>query len=142
MSIGKWIIASFVLFAAFIATLVVVCVRQDISLVSKDYYQEELQYQEHISQENNTAALTEKPTISVANHAIEVRYANMQAIENGKLTLFCPSNEKMDRFFTLHNEQEIKISFATDGLQKGMYRARLQWTMNGKNYFHEEVIYI
>jgi hypothetical protein len=142
MSIGKWIVASFVLFAAFIATLVVVCVRQDISLVSKDYYQEELQYQEHISQENNTAALTEKPTINVADHAIEVRYADMQAIENGKLTLFCPSNEKMDRFFKFHNAQEMTTSFATDGLQKGLYRARLQWTMNGKNYFHEEVIYL
>jgi hypothetical protein len=40
MNWGKWIIVSFVLFAGFIGTLVTVCVRQDISLVSKDYYKE------------------------------------------------------------------------------------------------------
>jgi hypothetical protein len=39
----------FILFAAFIGTLVTVCLRQDISLVSKDYYKEELQYENQLT---------------------------------------------------------------------------------------------
>ena len=56
MNWGKWIIVSFVLFAAFIGILVVICVRQDISLVSKNYYQEELAYQQQIDRMNNGTA--------------------------------------------------------------------------------------
>jgi len=63
MNIGKWIVVAFVLFAAFIGTLVVVCVRQDVSLVSRDYYRQELAYQNQIQRLNNTAALLEKPVI-------------------------------------------------------------------------------
>ena len=46
MNFGKWIVVAFVFFSLFIGTLVTVCVRQDISLVSTDYYKEELIYQD------------------------------------------------------------------------------------------------
>ena len=59
MNWGKSIILAFVLFAGFIATLVVVCVREDISLVSKDYYKEELLYQDQIQRLNNASQLKE-----------------------------------------------------------------------------------
>ena len=49
MNWGKSIVLSFILFAAFIGTLVTVCIRQDISLVSKDYYEEELQYDKSVN---------------------------------------------------------------------------------------------
>ena len=49
MNWGKSIVLSFVLFAAFIVTLVTVCLRQDISLVSKEYYKEELQYENQLT---------------------------------------------------------------------------------------------
>lgn len=67
MSIGHWIVVSFVLFAAFIGTLVAVCLREDISLVTKDYYQEELAYQDQIQRLNNVAELKEKPVIRVVD---------------------------------------------------------------------------
>ena len=45
MNWGKSIVLAFVLFAVFIGVLVAVCVREDISLVSRNYYNEELDYQ-------------------------------------------------------------------------------------------------
>lgn len=142
MNFGKWIVVAFVLFAAFIATLVTVCVRQDVSLVSKDYYKEELGYQEQIHRLNNTAALEAKPVIRVIDQTLQVNFNQPGKIENGELKLFCPSNAKMDRSFTVATSDETTRTFEINTLQKGMYRAKLFWKMNGKEFYQEEVIYI
>jgi hypothetical protein len=142
MNFGKWIVVAFVLFAAFIATLVTVCVRQDVSLVSKDYYKEELGYQEQIHRLNNTAALEAKPVIRIVDQTLQVNFNQPGKIENGELKLFCPSNAKMDRSFTVTTSDETTRTFEINTLQKGMYRAKLFWKMNGKEFYQEEVIYI
>jgi hypothetical protein len=65
MNWGKSIILAFVLFAVFIGVLVTVCVRQDISLVSRDYYDEELDYQSKMDGARNAAGLSQKPEINL-----------------------------------------------------------------------------
>ena len=142
MNFGKWIVVAFVLFATFIATLVTVCVRQDISLVSKDYYADELNYQGQIQRLNNTAQLQERPVIKVVNHTLHIEFNQLDKMENGTLKLFCPSNAKMDRDFKVSPSHPQVQSFNLDALQKGMYRAKLSWKMNGKEFYQEEVIYI
>lgn len=142
MNFGNWIVVAFILFAAFIATLVTVCVRQDVSLVSKDYYKEELGYQEQIHRLNNTAALEAKPVIKIVDHTLQVHFNHVGKIENGELKLFCPSNAKMDRIFPVESSEERTRTFEINTLQKGMYRAKLFWKMNGKEFYREEVIYI
>src|SRR5687767_1148383 len=101
MNIGKWIVVVFIIFAAFIAVLITICVYQDISLVSKDYYREELAYQSQIQRLNNTASLSEKPMISVVDQKLKLSFQTFDKVENGVLKLFCPSNREMDRSFSV-----------------------------------------
>lgn len=141
MNIGKWIVVTFVLFAGFIGTLVTICVRQDVNLVSKEYYKEELAYQDQIERISNTQALIEKPSIAKVNNAtLEVTFR--QSVDKGELKLFCPSNPKMDKNFDLKLQVRNNQLFDISSLSKGMYRARLFWIVNGREYFLEEVIYI
>jgi hypothetical protein len=142
MSWGKWIIVAFILFAGFIATLVTVCMRQDVSLVSKDYYKEELAYQDQIARMNNANQLPVKPIIRKNEDFIQVGFDVFYKVENGSLKLFRPSDPKMDKVFTLGPTDERTQSFSIDGLEKGMYRARMQWVMDGKEYFIETVVNI
>jgi hypothetical protein len=142
MNFGNWIVVSFVLFAAFIGTLVVVCLREDISLVSKDYYQEELVYEDQIQRLNNVAGLKEKPVIRVVDHMVQVEFSQFNTIEHAELEIFCPSNASMDRKFLVKSSDQPVQFFQLDPLQKGMHRAKLQWEMDGKEFYLEEVIYI
>jgi len=142
MSIGHWIVVSFVLFAAFIGTLVAVCLREDISLVTKDYYQEELAYQDQIQRLNNVAELKVKPVIRVVDRVVQVEFKQFNSMTNAELNIFCPSNAQMDRKFTLKASEDSVQFFPLDPLQKGMHRAKLQWEMNGKEFYLEEVIFI
>jgi hypothetical protein len=140
MNFGKWIVVAFVLFALFIGTLVAVCVRQDINLVSASYYNEELKYEDQIVRINNTNRLSEKPTIAKVHNSVEVKFAQDLKVKKGELRLFCPSNPAMDKAFTLSSDNQQ--SFDILSLHGGMYKARLLWEMGGKEYFVEQIIYI
>lgn len=141
MHFGKWIMVAFVLFALFMATLVTLCVREDISLVSKDYYKEELKYQEQIQRMNNTEALRQKPEITFTDHlGLKVKWGENTKIEKGELELFCPSNASLDKRFPLHHSEEQ--IFRISSLKKGLYKVKLYWSMDGKEYYYEREIFI
>jgi hypothetical protein len=143
MNFGKWIVVSFILFAVFIGTLVTICVREDVNLVSKNYYQEELAYQEQIQRLNNTEKLQQKPVMKVVeNNFLKVDFMQTDDIQNGELKLFCPSNPKMDKNFKLNTSDKGSQLIELSGMQTGMYKAKLLWTMDGKEFYMEEIINI
>jgi len=141
MNWGKSIVLAFVLFALFIGSLVVVCLRQDIPLVSKDYYDQELRYQQQLDRMNNTNQLAEKPVFQVANHTLEIQFRQLPQIQHGELTLFRPSDALLDRTFSISPADSVQ-RFDLREVPGGMYKARMKWSMGGKDYFLETVIYL
>ncbi len=142
MFIRNLIIGSFVVFALFIGTLVIVCVREDISLVSPDYYKQELAYQDQIKRISNTASLAVKPSIEIVDGNLIIEFDKANEADGGEVLLFCPSNSKMDRMFKLDSDKTLSRKFDLEGLATGMYRVKLSWRVNGNEYYQEEVIYI
>jgi hypothetical protein len=143
MNAGNWIVVTFVLFATFIGGLVTVCVRQDVNLVSKDYYKEELAYQDQVTRINNTNSLSQKPTVNVIEaDVIEVKFDSITSITKGTLKLFCPSDPTMDREFNLLPLADYKRKVEIRSLKKGMYRARIYWENEEQKFYYEATINI
>lgn len=140
MNWGKWIAVAFISFAGFIGVLVYVCVREDISLVSKDYYQEELRYEDQITRLNNTNLLTLKPHLEISGDSLVLLYSDLYRVQEGKVKLFRPSDAELDRTFELTNKESVIRYFDVATLPSGMYKARMTWTMDGKEYFLEKVV--
>jgi hypothetical protein len=143
MNIGSWIVVTFVLFAAFIGTLVTICVKQDVNLVSKDYYKEELAYQSQVTRISNTISTGQKPAIRIIEgNVMDVSFDSATNVTRGTLKLFCPSDPAMDRDFDLlplaNNGRKVDIS----SLKKGMYRAKIYWENEEQQFYYEEVINI
>ena len=140
MNWGKSIALTLVAFALFIGSLVTVCIRQDISLVSKQYYHDELRYQQEIDLMNNTAALHIKPVIQVEGEYVEVHFEGLDGIESGTLKLTRPSDANYDATFDLseHHGQRFELT----GFPKGKYNARLNWKMNGREFLMKYQIYL
>jgi hypothetical protein len=142
MNFGKWIVVSFILFAIFIGSLVTLCIRQDISLVSKEYYRDELVYQDQMKRISNTETLSVKPVVKASRTGvISVQFASGEEIQSGTLRLFSPSNSKLDHEFKIESGTHSAV-FKTAPFQTGMYRVKLLWNMNDREYYYEEVIYI
>lgn len=133
---------SFILFALFIGVLVTICVRQDISLVSNDYYKQELDYQHQIDRSVNTDRLEVKPEISIINNSLQVNYHNFSSVQTGELKLFRPSNAASDMVFELKPTSDTLQVFDLTSQQKGMYKVRLKWSMNDKEYYLEKIVYL
>lgn len=140
MNWGKWIIASFILFAVFIATLVYISVSQDINLVTKNYYEEELAYQDQIDRMQNTKSLEVLPTIVIENGILQLQYDDLPRISAGKIDLFRPSDAQLDQKFELARTEDTSVQFQLTSLKKGLYKARFSWEMNGKGYYYEKII--
>ncbi len=140
MNWGKSIVLAFVLFAVFIGVLVTISVRQDVPLVSANYYEQELKYQEQIDRIKNTNALAQKPTLEIVEGALEVRYPDMTLVTSGELELFRPSDETLDRKYTLSTAETVQRIQLKD-LPGGLYKARMRWIQDGKEYFLENTVY-
>lgn len=142
MNWGRWIIVSFLAFATFIGVLVVIAMRQDVNLVAKDYYQQELQYQNQINRLNNTKRLQVKPSIHILEGDYLTIYFPDMMVEEGSVQLFRPSDSALDQLFTLRSAADSVQQFKVRTLDKGMYKVKLEWKMNGEEYYLEEVISI
>ena len=142
MNWGKSIVLAFVAFIAFMAMLVTVCLRQEVSLVANEYYTEELAYQHQIDRIRNTSKLKQPPRISLRGSVLTVSFKDLPRVEKAHLMLFRPSDPALDRQFELASAHDTCWSLPTAGLKTGMYRARMQWTMQGKEFYLEHIIYL
>lgn len=136
----KWVVAAFVFFGLFIGSLVVICVREDINLVSKDYYQQELNHQDKMVRQVNANQLEEKPHLSFENNAVKLLFPFSSTIEKGQLKVMRPSDDRLDQQFELSAMEGDSQLFPLKVWEKGLYRVSLTWTMEGKDYYFEQVM--
>ena len=136
----KWVISAFVLFGLFIGSLVVICVREDVNLVSKDYYQQELNHQAKIIQQGNANQLAEKPQLAFENNAVKVLFPFPSTMEKGELHVMRPSDDRLDHHFKVSVLNGGSQLFPLTTWQKGLYRVSLTWTMEGKEYYFEKLM--
>jgi hypothetical protein len=142
MNWGKSIVLAFVLFAIFIGVLVTVCVRQDISLVTGDYYNEELKFQDQMDRARNADQLTQKPEIDLLDgQSLRVVF-DFQQFDGGKLELYSPSDISQDKIFSLETTSSPFQVFSLGTLKKGNYKVKMTWSANGKEFYLEKSIYI
>ncbi len=143
MNWGKWIIVAFVLFAAFIGTMITIMMKQDIGLVTKNYYAEDLAFQEQMERKQNTEQLELKPEVVIEkNQLLKVYFPAVSYVEEGEVKLLRPSSEKLDQRFVLLPSADSVQVFSLDPLTPGPYRVKLQWKAEGKEFYLEKLIVI
>ncbi len=143
MNWGKGIVVAFVLFATFIGVMITIMMRQDIGLVTKNYYAEDLAFQEQYERKQNTEKLDLKPEITIVqNQILKVYFPSVSYVEKGEIKLVRPSSDKLDQQMQLSASADSVQVFPIKPLEPGAYRVKMKWTMEGKDYYLEKVIFI
>lgn len=141
MNWAKWIVVAFVLFAIFIAWLVTLTMRQDISLVAVDYYEQELQYQQQLERKNNTLQLQQKPVVAInAQHQLSIIFPEKYRVEGGKVVVFRPSSAQMDEHIQFGQLPDNVLVYQLKKLVRGACRIKLWWRMDNQDYYLEQVV--
>ena len=138
------IIGFFVLFAIFIGNFVRMAMQSDVDLVSKDYYQKEIAYQQHM----NTVAQTKENnaeiqvTLAEAAGQLVIAFPEFYAGQkvSGTVKFFRPSEAKLDFEIPINLNDARQQFIPVEKLEKGRWKVQVSSEVNGKNYFTEQII--
>jgi len=140
MNWGKGITIALALFIGFIVFMVVGFFSHKVDLVSEDYYQREIAYEEEINAMSNANELESRPVLSMSETHFIVQFDSEQNFENAVLILERPNNKKQDQQFVIQDTKTFTI-LKTD-LVPGVYSVKLSYDIEGKNFLQKEEIYI
>ena len=141
---GAGLVVAFVLFAVLIIAMVVISMRQNIDLVSEDYYDRELRHEEQVQKSRRTSALGDSLKVETSQQSVTVRfpgeYARMHP--EGMVTFYRPSDKTKDfsRPLELDSTGTLHVSLA--GMDPGIWKLKLEWTWSGTEYYREETVVI
>lgn len=139
MDWGKGILLTIIAFVGFIMTLVVISVRQDdIHLVTENYYEKEIKYQDQIDRESAGAGLDRE--VLVFDAQSKSILLDLPVGTKGSLQLFRPSDARLDQELILDITDVGKTSVFLDKLKSGYWRVQLTWTEDGVEFYQEKKI--
>ncbi|GGD24285.1 FixH family protein [Hyunsoonleella pacifica] len=141
---GTGIVLAFIGFIAFIMYFIIsmsIGDRFDNTLVSEDYYSEELKYQKDIDKLKNAKDLKIKISYKRTNEGLRISFPegiNYKKI-TGKLFLYRPSNKQLD-FETAISLSNSYLLIPDERLVDGRWNIKVDWQYNGKSYLFKESI--
>ena len=138
MNWGKRIAILYLGFVAVIITLVVSSMHQDFDLVAKDYYAQEIAYQNTIDAGKNQSLLSAAVTVDISGSELVVTFPREfnNKLLKADLHFYSPVKEAFDKKLSL-NTATGRLSIARTALLKTNYRLRLSWECEGHKYFQE-----
>lgn len=143
MSWGNKLIIVFIVFAALMATLVYKATQTKFELVSKDYYQDELRYQDKIDGAAN-AALEAPISIQVNDEIISFEFPDAQKNANitGEAWFYCSVDATKDKRFVLSVDSTGIQRIERKRLQKGDYQVKISYEINQKKYYVAQQLHL
>ncbi|NAS10480.1 FixH family protein [Poritiphilus flavus] len=139
---GTGIVIAFVCFISFIIYFVVrsnTDSRADHDLVTEDYYEAELSYQDEIDAETNSRDLEQPVYLRKNEEGLEIIFPEQfkdKGIE-GIVSLYRPSNKHLD-FDLPFKLSKTHLLIPDNRLLDGRWDLKITWNHEGKSYLHKE----
>ncbi len=140
---GQGITLTMVAFAAMMTTFMYRAYHAQEELVTENYYEQEIRYQQQIDKFDNVSKLGGTLGMDVIGEELVITFpeAVIDQKITGELYLQRPSDARFDQRipFTVDNG-ELRISIGEK--LKGLYRAQMEWSAAGEEYLTVERIYM
>lgn len=141
MNWGWGILITIVLFMALTMVRVVYLMNQDVDLVTNNYYEKELKYQQQIDKEKRTEKLKQGVDVRYSGNNVNVTFPKMKDI-SGDLYFYRPSDFKEDFKVPITVGESYVQTVNVGNLQKGYWRLQINWAGNNEQYYTEKAIMI
>lgn len=143
---GAGIAITFTLFAAGMMFLVWLCIRQPQDLVSIDYYNRELAFQQQINKSFNTGDLSQPLIVAYDASQQKVSVVFPAEIKSksitGTLHFFKPDNATLDFEVAVQPDQTFTQQITTSKMKAGLWHIKADWKMDDAGFYQEESIVI
>lgn len=130
MNWGKSITVVMITFITFIVVLVSIIMSNRIDLVSEDYYQKEIVFEDEIQAKSSWNKVSEDATFQSNEEHLIVNLPKIEGVDAYELILSRPNDNKKDIRFNIKNTQTYLIEKSK--LEKGVYDYRIVCQKDGK----------
>ena len=139
------IVTAFMLFLAGTASLVVMSTHEKVELVSPDYYEQELRFQDQINRRGRAQSLQGQVRVSydAAQHMLTLALPATHAAAHaaGDILLYRPSAAGLDRRVALDLDMQGRQTLDARSLSDGLWWVRVTWRAGNEDFaFDEKVI--
>lgn len=114
-----------------------------IQMVTENYYEKTLTYEDQIERINNTKSLETAPEFKVTADRQAIHLVMPEVFDSditGKIIFFRPSDATLDQTLSLklnpQNTQVIKVA----GIVTGKWEVQLTWTDGQKEYYYKQIL--
>jgi len=132
----------YIAFVAGMGFLVFKASTEEFDLVTKDYYDQELKYQQIIDQSANTSNLSTPVTIEKREGELRISFPDAMKDKKKQVDfyLYYAADAKKD-FRKSFEVNENELAQALPVGMKGMYELKLSWEAEGVKYYFEKKLF-
>ena len=141
MKIQAWPLTISLFIGALIVGVVsfgIFALRTGVDLVDPDYYDQSVNYQQHIDNIQRARQFTNGPILQVQGRLATIAIPN-PAGATGTLRLYRPSDSRLDQRNPLSLDQEGRQVLDLSHLVAGSWRLQLTWTVSNETFTVESL---
>lgn len=141
---GYKILISYVVFAAGIITMAAISMSKNIDLVSDNYYEQEIKYQDQIDILENSRQLDENINVSLNDNVVRLMITDKEMFKNvkGEIYFYRTSNAKKDFKVEFDPDDSGMQNIPALNLETGLWKVKISLYEGENKYFTEKNIFI
>ena len=139
---GYGIAAVYTIFALATLSFVGFTMTQKVELVSKDYYTQEVAYEQQINRLRQTKDLENQVTckLSADGKFIQLHLPPKMVAVQGTITLYRPSESALDMELELDPDDDGTQNIPIAKLARGLWRVKVTWSAEGRDFYNEFIV--
>ncbi|MEW6194032.1 MAG: FixH family protein [Bacteroidota bacterium] len=141
---GSGIAVIYILFVVILVTTVAIFMKEDVHLVTDEYYTKELAYQQQIDKINRTSKLQQQLEINIDRENVNLLFPTIfkHSDLSGTIHFYRPSNLEKDFVVKVEPDSANKQIVTTSKMEKGLWKLKVDWNVNNISYYNEQILVV
>lgn len=137
---GTGILIFIIIFVAVAVFTAVTLMNKDVDLVTDNYYEKTLVYQDEIDMLNRSAEIRGKVDFIYSEKLLSIIFPLEAAakIKAGDISFYRPANSSLDFNLQLKLDTTGIQVINTNKIEKGLWDVKLKWQQDGKDFLVEK----
>jgi len=136
----------YIAFVIILIGLVIFSQYQKADLVTENYYEKEIRYQQQINRIQRTESLSSPIhwTHDQSNKQLTIQFPEEMKLKTikGQILFFRPSDAQQDKIIALHLSPEGTQTISTEHLSQGYWKLKIFWQINDQDFYKESPLII
>ena len=131
-------------FAVMMASFLYRAYHAQEDLVTENYYEQEIRYQQQIDKQDNVRRLNGAPSLDLIGNELIVSFPDVFKGERirGELYLQRPSDARADDRIAFDLEKGDRFHVPVADRMKGLYKVQLEWSAGEESFLANDRIYV